>query len=245
MCLLAVMFRVVNGADVVIGANREEAYARGGEPPAIREGRIPFVAGIDPVAGGTWLGINATGLVVAVTNRRKSIPPTKPHSRGLLVRTLLAQPGAAEAIDEAQRALSTNEYDGCNILCVDRERATVLHSGDWLRVQPLPSGVHILTNRDVNDLSDARVRFALDRLASREYSTVEQSMSAMRLLCASREEPTPICLHGSERGTVSSTLVALGPTWQESELMHAQGSPDRAGYQDCSGLLHQLMTHSR
>ena len=33
MCLLALFFRVVEDAAVVAGANREEHYQRGGEPP--------------------------------------------------------------------------------------------------------------------------------------------------------------------------------------------------------------------
>ena len=33
MCLLAVFFRVGEDAPLIVGANREEFYARGGEPP--------------------------------------------------------------------------------------------------------------------------------------------------------------------------------------------------------------------
>ena len=36
MCLLALFYRVVDDAPVVAGANREELYARGGEPPPDR-----------------------------------------------------------------------------------------------------------------------------------------------------------------------------------------------------------------
>src|SRR5207253_2764050 len=38
MCLLALFYRVVEDAPLVVGANREEAYARGGEPPRILDG---------------------------------------------------------------------------------------------------------------------------------------------------------------------------------------------------------------
>ena len=53
MCLLALFYRVAEDAPVVAGANREEVYARGGEPPRILEGPVRAVAGIDPTAGGT------------------------------------------------------------------------------------------------------------------------------------------------------------------------------------------------
>src|SRR5918912_1275394 len=75
MCLLALLYRVASDAPVVVGANREEFYARGGDPPQVLGGAA--VAGVDPLAGGTWLGVNAHGLLVAVTNRRKSSVPQR------------------------------------------------------------------------------------------------------------------------------------------------------------------------
>src|SRR5207244_694946 len=138
MCLLALFFRVVEDAPVVVGANREEAYARGGEPPQLLDGPCRAVGGRDPVAGGTWLGVNARGVLAAVTNRPRSEPPRQPRSRGLLVRDLLGCPTAAAAVDLASRELGNpDRYAGCNVLVADAERAVVLQAGDWLRVRPL------------------------------------------------------------------------------------------------------------
>src|SRR5438105_825565 len=66
MCLLALLFRVVPDAPVVIGANREEFFARGGEPPQFLDVPGRAIGGRDPAAGGTWLGVNYRGLLVAV-----------------------------------------------------------------------------------------------------------------------------------------------------------------------------------
>src|SRR5438270_12576142 len=140
MCLLALFYRVVEDAPVIVGANREEHYARGGEPPHILRDSCAFVAGTDPLAGGTWLGVNEHGVLVAVTNRRKSYVPDRPRSRGLLARELLGCPSAAAAVELATRELDADRYAGCNFLCADRERAVVLQAGDWLRVRPLPPG---------------------------------------------------------------------------------------------------------
>src|SRR5262249_24728326 len=123
MCLLALFFRAVEDAPVVVGANREEMYARGGEPPRILEGPCPALAGVDPIAGGTWLGVNAHGVIVAVTNRVKTTLPHQPRSRGLLTRELLACPTAAAAADMASRELGKNLYAGCNLVCADRDSA--------------------------------------------------------------------------------------------------------------------------
>src|SRR5436309_5665158 len=125
MCLLALFFRVAEDAPLVVGANREEAYARGGEPPRVLDGPVRALAGIDPLAGGTWLGVNEHGVVIAVTNRRKSYVPDRPRSRGLLARELLGCPTAAEAVERGTRELDSDRYAGCNFLCADRERAVV------------------------------------------------------------------------------------------------------------------------
>ena len=182
MCLLALFFRAVDDAAVVAGANREEYYQRGGEPPRLLDGAVRSVAGVDPVAGGTWFGVNARGVLVAVTNRAKSETPARPRSRGLLVRELLECPSAAAAVERAVRALEQNEYAGGNFLCADAERAVVLHAGDWLRIRPLPPGLHVLTNRDINDAGDFRVQHALNWLGRRHYSAAKECVQELRQL---------------------------------------------------------------
>src|SRR5207249_505079 len=97
MCLLAVYFRVAVDAPVIVGANREEFYARGGEAPRLMGQSCRVLAGRDPRAGGTWLGVNEHGVVVAVTNRPTSHVPAAPRSRGLLTRDLLEYGSAAGA----------------------------------------------------------------------------------------------------------------------------------------------------
>jgi uncharacterized protein with NRDE domain len=238
MCLLALFYRVAEDAPVVAGANREEYYARGGEPPRVLDGPVRAVAGVDPVAGGTWFGVNERGLLVAVTNRPKSGGPAVLRSRGLLARELLALPSAAEAVEVASRELGRNRYAGCNLVCADEERAVVLHAGDWLRVRPLPPGLHVLTNGDVNDPADARIGYAAWRLGQRPYAVAADCLAALRELCAYTGPDGPaICLRKQDRGTVSSSLVALRGRRGPSTYLHAQGPPDRTAYVDYSALL--------
>jgi uncharacterized protein with NRDE domain len=244
MCLLALFFRAVEDAPVVVGANREEMYARGGEPPRILEGPCPALAGVDPVAGGTWLGVNGHGVVVAVTNRLKTTLPRTPRSRGLLTRELLACPTAAAAADVASRELGKNLYAGCNLVCADSDSAIAIHAGDWLRVRPLPPGLHVLTAHDVNDTSDRRLGHALWWLSQRSYAHAGQCVSALKELCAQAGNgDPPICVRGKQGGTVSSTIIALHTTPQRSSYWHAQGPPDRTPYADYSGLLQQVLAH--
>jgi hypothetical protein len=225
----------------VIGANREEFYARSGEPPQILEGPIRAVAGVDPAAGGTWLGINERGVVVAVTNRRQPAPPAQPRSRGLLARDLSGCATAKAAVDRAVEELSTGRYAGCNLFCGDGERAVVVEGAEWLRVRPLPPGLHVLANRDINDGTDPRVLYALDWLGERDYPLAAGWLKAFQNLCSQTgAETPPICFHGDGRGTVSSTLIAVRQPLSRSTYLHAQGPPDQTPYHDYSGLLRQL-----
>jgi uncharacterized protein with NRDE domain len=235
MCLLAIFFRAVPDAPLVIGANREEFYDRGGKPPQVLAGKIPALAGVDPTAGGTWFGVNARGVVAAVTNRALDDLPTNPRSRGLLTRDLLSCATAKEAVDLAVAELSTKRYAGCNIFCADVERAVVIAAGQWLRVRPLPPGIHVLANRDINDGSDARVLHALDWLAARDTPDAESCVKALETLCSQTDgDHPPICLRGADKGTVSSTIVAVREPLERSIFRHAQGSPDRTPYLDYS-----------
>jgi uncharacterized protein with NRDE domain len=246
MCLLALFFRVVEDAAVVAGANREENYRRGGEPPRLLKGSLRSVAGVDPIADGTWFGVNANSVLVAVTNRPKLEMPLRPRSRGLLVRELLACRSADAAVKHAIHALEQDEYAGANFLCADASRAVVIHAGDWLRIRPLPPGVHVLANSDINDPNDPRVRYALDWLNERPYAAARDCLKALAELCAQHApDDPPMCFREAERGTVSSSIVALRGALTDSTYLHAQGPPCRTPYADYSHLLHDLHAQPR
>jgi hypothetical protein len=233
MCLLAIFFRAVPDATLVVGANREEFYARPGEPPQILDGPLRAAAGVDPQAGGTWFGVN--------TNRPNPCVLPKSRSRGLLTRDLLACPNAKEAVDLAVGELSSRRYAGCNLFCGDSERAVVIEGAEWLRVRPLPPGLHVLANRDINDGSDARVLYAHDWLSQRDYPSAARCLKALKELCGQTgSDHPPICLRGDKKGTVSSTLLAIRKPLSRSTYLHAQGPPDATAYQDFSALLAEL-----
>lgn len=242
MCLLALLYHVTRDTPVVVGANREEYFVRGGDPPRRLAG-VPAIGGVDPTHGGTWLGVNGQGLLIAVTNRRKSTLPDSPRSRGLLARDLLDCPSASKAAAWATRELESGQYAGCNFLCVDGRDAIVLHAGDWLRVRPLPAGIHVLSNKDVNDPTDARVVYAGEWLAERKLTSKRAAIEALQTLCSSREPTTsPLCFRDGQRGTVSSSVLALPGRLEAGIYLHSQGAPDTMGYEDVSGLLHQLVS---
>jgi uncharacterized protein with NRDE domain len=242
MCLLALLWRATEDAPLIVAANREEQYARGGTPPQVVRDTESFIAGLDPQAGGTWLGLNRHGVMVAVTNGRPSESPKQLRSRGLLVRDLLSCTSAAEASKLGAHELGTNRYAPCNLICGDYEDLFVLHAHTWLQVLPLPTGIHVVGRGNVNSTAEPRVAHALAWLGSLKLPTSGMWLQELKKLCGDpRSEGGPaMCVKGKEGGTVSSTLIALRRPLTRSTYVHAQGPPDRTPYQDYSHLLREL-----
>ncbi|GIW79433.1 MAG: hypothetical protein KatS3mg105_1240 [Gemmatales bacterium] len=224
MCLFVLCYRVCDDAPLIVAANREEYFARGGEPPRLLPG-VRAVGGYDPRGGGTWFGVNAFGVMAAVTNRPKSSLPSKPRSRGLLVLDLLQHQSSSLAAKHAIAELDANRYDGCNIICADFDQATVIHAGDWLRVRTLPPGIHAISSNDVNDASDGRIAYALGRLSPSKGTSLKDYIRTLQALCGETECQPPICWRDAERGTVCSSIVALKKDLARSLYLHADGPP--------------------
>ncbi len=76
MCTLVILRRPDHPWPVVIGANRDEMIDRPALPPARHwPDRPEVVAGLDRLAGGSWLGVNDWGVAAAILNRRGSLGP--------------------------------------------------------------------------------------------------------------------------------------------------------------------------
>ena len=68
MCTILVRHNPADPHPLAILANRDEAYNRSSGGWAWRGGDRQYFAPVDHVAGGSWIGLNQTGLVVALTN---------------------------------------------------------------------------------------------------------------------------------------------------------------------------------
>jgi hypothetical protein len=147
MCVLLVHHRVRADAPVVLLANRDEDYDRTFDPPSRWPGAAGIVAPRDKRANGTWIGTNAAGLVVAITNRPSEGPPRRLRSRGLLVADVLAHPDAGRAARWLDAHFRMHSYDAFNLLVLDRTSGVVVHhDDDGPRTLPVTPGTHMLTN---------------------------------------------------------------------------------------------------
>ncbi|MYK58395.1 MAG: NRDE family protein, partial [Rhodospirillaceae bacterium] len=111
MCTVVILRRPGHRWPLLLAANRDAMKARPGRPPDRHWPDRPWVvAGLDLEAGGTWLGMNDSGVVAAVMNRTASLgPAADKHSRGELVLDALDSADAADAA-ERMRHLDGNAW---------------------------------------------------------------------------------------------------------------------------------------
>jgi uncharacterized protein with NRDE domain len=230
MCLVFIGFRVDQGHPVLIGANREEARSRPATPPVcVRSGPLRcLLAGADHGPDGTaprvgtWLGVNETGLVVAVTNRRDGeLSPSEPlRSRGWLAVELLGFEDPGRAVRHARGDLTRGGYGGVNFLIAGPSAAFVVQAPGPRRitVEGLRPGVHAITNLDLDDGADPRIRIVHEGLEPGQF------VASARRIC--RDERVVIA--GADRGTVSSSLIVVGGA---IDFYHILGDPAAGEYE--------------
>jgi len=244
MCFLLVAHRMFAEAPLIVAANREEYYARPSAPPHLWATEPRVLGGTDLLAGGTWLAINEHGLLVAVTNRPWPAATPDSPSRGQLARELLGLPTAEAAAERALGRLRSEPFAGANFCCCDRTSAFVIEHGPATRIRRLSTGLHFLSNGDLDDAADPRIAFARGRLDERPPANAVELIDAARDLLAhpaDAELRSGIIVQLADRGTVSSTIVSLTAEGRAGTYLHAAGPPDRAAYEDYSPLLAELL----
>lgn len=232
MCLVFIGSRIEGCPPLLIGANREESRRRPmTSPVCLRAGPASLrclLAGADHgpdgtfPSMGTWLGGNEAGLVVAVTNRSDGELrwEDQTRSKGLLAVDLLGFERPGEAALFARAELASGGFGGCNYLIAGRDAAFVVQAPGATRVAlvELTPGVHAMTNRDLDDPDDPRIRLVREQFDPREFPA-----SAGRL-CRDRR----IVVADPERGTISSSLIAVG---EAIAFDHIRGDPRGRDYE--------------
>lgn len=246
MCTLLVGVDRPRPGMLLLGANRDESLHRPALSPHVLVRAPRIVAGRDSLAGGTWLGVQETHLVVALLNRMDPDHADAPggawatggepdRSRGLLCLDALRMDDAHHALAWMADEVLTCRYAPFTLFLAD---ARGVHCAYWdghaLRSEELRPGWHALTHVDADDVFDARTDLALTLLRQAPPRTLEDLVPALQ----SHDGGRAICLHADGHGTVSSTLVQLA--WADpslARLLHAAGRPCTTPYQDLSALL--------
>src|SRR5437764_9101163 len=164
MCFVLALFQVHAAYPLVVAANRDEDRARPSRPPFRWPDEPALWAGRDEVAGSTWLGVNRSGLLAAITNRRDGVNDPSLPSRGALCLGVLRQPSPAVASEFVGKQLMAQRYNAFNLMCASPAEGWVSNwRGDRWALSP---GPHVLTNRgDVDDLAQPSVQRARSAVA--------------------------------------------------------------------------------
>lgn len=252
MCTLVILRRPDHEWPLIIAANRDEMIERTWEAPARHwSDRAHVTAGIDKLAGGTWLGVNDYGLVSGVLNRTGSLgPDLSLRSRGELPLEALDH-AEVEEVAGALFDLNPHAYRPFNLFVADSKEAFWVSSlneqGEpGMRMSDLPVGLSILTDSDLDDPASARVRRYLPAFKAANAPVLADNpdlddWSAWKALLASMEFDDDAGPKGAMNikgedgfGTVSSSLIALpamGRTEVKPRWLFAAGAPDQHSYE--------------
>lgn len=226
---------------VVVAANRDELLARPTDPPLLLAEDPPRWGGRDRLAGGTWLAVDPDGRVAAVTNRHPGgRPPGRDstrRSRGVL--PLEALRGSDAEARTWASGLDERRFNPVNLVYASPTDAWCVSMDDegGRRVTDLEPGVHVLTEQDVDDPSDAKTQ-AILAAATAAWSAVpsaEGLIERWREILRSHGATyagSPACIHGDTYGTVSSATVQVegSPGGWSVRYDHAEGPPCRTPF---------------
>jgi|AGTN01.1.fsa_nt_gi Uncharacterized conserved protein len=244
MCTLVMLRRPHSTWPLLVAANRDEMAGRPWKVPGRHwPDRPEVVAGRDDLAGGSWLGLNGTGVMAAVLNRMGTLgPQTGKRSRGELVLEALDHNDAADAA-EALSHLDGRAWRPFNMVVADNRDAYWVRADGHarVRVHPVAEGLHLVTALDLDDPSSPRIAAYAPRFARAAVPDPDRGdWAAWAALMADGgggggdgEEAAAMCFTRADGfGTVSSSLIALPgmdggkpPVW-----LFAPGRPDRTAY---------------
>ena len=205
---------------LILAANRDERADRPWLPPARHwPDRPEATAGMDELAGGSWLGVNDHGVVAGILNRVGTLgPQAGKRSRGELVLEALDHADALAAAD-ALAELDGRAYRPFNMMIADNRDAFWLrHAGDAaMELRPIPLGLSLLTALDLNDDTSARVRRYRPLFQNAAMPDPDSGdWKAWEALMASRDHDADAGPRGAMAivtdgafGTVSGSLIAL------------------------------------
>lgn len=243
MCTLILLRRPDHPWPLLLAGNRDEMPDRPWDPPGRHWADRPgVVAGLDRLAGGSWMGLNQHGVVSVIMNRAGSLGPAPGRrSRGELVLEALDHAEAEQAAG-ALKQLDPAAYRPFNLLIGDPLKCFWIRNADHrIRVQEVPPGLHMITALELDDESDPRIRHYLPRFRAAPQPEPERGdWGAWKVLLASHDRlagegrAAAICFRlDTGLCTLSSALIALPrypgvhamPLW-----LHTSGPPDQAKF---------------
>jgi uncharacterized protein with NRDE domain len=224
MCVVALAWNTHPRWRLLLIGNRDEAYARPSASLAHWVDAPDVLAGRDLEAGGTWMGVHASGRAAVVTNVRDPRAAHDRASRGLLVSDFLRGRDSAKRHAEAME-VDAVRYRPFNLLLFDRASACFVSNHPQVRARELTPGLHGLSNGDL-DAAWPKVRRANAALQSWLDANDEDFEPLFAALADEMPAPdaelpdtgiglqlerrvSPPFVRGAVYGTRATTLIAM------------------------------------
>jgi uncharacterized protein with NRDE domain len=235
VCTVILLLRPDNPWPLLLAANRDEMLDRPWVAPAAHWPEYPgIVGGQDRLAGGTWMAVNAHGVVATVLNRSGSLG-TEPgkRSRGELPLLALGHSSAAAGA-QAIAALDAGAWRRFNMVIADAKEAFFVRGlGEGHpSIKPLPEGLSMVTAHDPNDTASPRIARHLPKLRAAPVPRPPDDWAGWLAIMADGSGPPESQMNIRPQagfGTVSCSLFALPirglPIWR-----FAPGPPDRTEF---------------
>lgn len=256
MCTLIVLHRLLDDYPIIVLHNRYLDAGTREEPPRVFWGGRRVYSPYDVASGGTWVGFNEEGLLVAVTNQETEFNDKPTRSRGLLAMDLLDGCGTAE---EAKSFLTDpdarEDYRRGNFVVADAVDAWHVVWDKQTYANRLLPGRHVVstltmlpgvewTDRAEKmwvNIEKKRVR-ALQLLYALEVEDLEGTIEGLKIIGSDHgyeKGPGSICYHypTGEYIQTSSTIIAVGKEIGESKTLYAMGNTCENDYRDYSEIL--------
>ncbi len=227
MCILFIAIKKHLRYPLIIAANRDEFFARPSRPAHFWADAPNILAGRDMQAGGTWLGINKTGQIAAVTNLR--VPhqtKTDGRSRGELVARYLRSDGSQKQYCEfiASQYAAFNPF---NLLFGDAGQLLVF-SSLAPGFKPQAPGFHAISNGLPDDYWPKMSRGVslieqcilqpgeldveqLHQVMRDKTEADDASLPATGISRAAEKRLSPIFISGEDYGTRTTSLLLSEP----------------------------------
>ena len=219
MCTLFFRHRPNDEFPLAILSNRDEAYDRPSDGWDWRGSGRRYFAPIDLEAGGTWIGLNRQGVVVALTNIFPGQADTGFRSRGALVADMLQLDAAVGARAAMAESFKTHSYNKFNLLVADPLTAVVFSwTGDGLDTFDLRPGIYQVNNIPFDGMNRPSLDVA-------NHVWLEQEEGCLK------EHPM-VCRHGDGYGTrCSHKLLIHKDGLERSKVWHLDGHPCEGKFQ--------------
>jgi uncharacterized protein with NRDE domain len=178
MCTLLILFRPKEKWPLIIAGNRDEILDRPWISPGKHWPAYPnIIAGKDLTAGGSWLGINKTGLVATILNRKNSLGPSNDKfSRGEIIINVLKNNDINKALAYL-KTIDNSKWKPFNLFIANSNSAYWIKNigKEKIIINPILEGKYFLDSHDINSKLSDRYIYNKDTFQSLKNPNPEKS----------------------------------------------------------------------